>query len=72
MDVVYIPPYPEPDKKPIHLLNLESWEDKPEPPLLNKSDFYSVSQSSIFLKGVFAKNERGYRLNAIKSAYDRY
>ena len=24
------------------------------------------------LKGVFAKNERGYRLNAIKSAFDRY
>ena len=24
------------------------------------------------LKGVFAKNERGYRLTAIKSAFDRY
>ena len=24
------------------------------------------------LKGVFAKNERGYKLNAIKSAFDRY
>ena len=24
------------------------------------------------LKGVFAKNERGFRLNAIKSAFDRY
>ena len=47
VDVVYIPPYPEPDKKPIHLPNLESWEDKPGPPLLNKSDFYSVSQPFI-------------------------
>jgi len=28
--------------------------------------------SMVFLKGVFAKNERGYRLNAIKSAFDRY
>ena len=26
----------------------------------------------IKLKGVFAKNERGYRPNAIKSAFDRY
>ena len=25
-----------------------------------------------FLKGVFAKTERGYRLNAIKNAFDRY
>ena len=25
-----------------------------------------------YLKGVFAKNEMGYRLNAIKSAFDRY
>ena len=24
-----------------------------------------------FLKGVFAKNDRGYRLNAIKSAFNR-
>jgi len=25
-----------------------------------------------FLKRVFVKNERGYRLNAIKSPFDRY
>ena len=25
-----------------------------------------------WLKGVFAKNEKGYRLNAIKSAFDRH
>ena len=28
--------------------------------------------TSLTLKGVFAKNEREYRLNAIKSAFDRY
>ena len=28
--------------------------------------------SEAILEGVFAKNERGYRLNAIKSAFDCY
>ena len=28
-----------------------------------------ISKVKIFLKGVFAKNERGYRLNAIKKRF---
>ena len=29
-------------------------------------------KKSLLLKGMFAKYERAYRLNAIKSAFDRY
>ena len=31
----------------------------------------NFNSALFFLKGVFAKNERGYRLTAIKSAFDR-
>ena len=32
----------------------------------------SMLNPLLFLKGVCAKNERGYRLSTIKSAFDRY
>ena len=43
-------------------------------PFWSKAAMYihSTSHLCASLKRVFAKNERGYRLNAIKSAFDRY
>ena len=40
----------------------------------HKQEWTKTGQSidHLNLKGVFAKNELGYRLNAIKSAFDRY
>ena len=39
-------------------------------PLLQKSiEIHVFANLSFFLKGVFAKNERGYRLNAIKKRF---
>ena len=35
----------------------------------NKSEQFKTSKNTPSLKGVFAKNERGYRLNAIKKRF---
>ena len=48
-----------------HILNLISWT------LNSKKKIRSMQKSyqNFLLKGVFAKNERGYRLNAIKKRF---
>ena len=40
--------------------------------ILDILEDYITPEQVFPLKGVFAKNERGYRFNAIKSAFDRY
>ena len=40
--------------------------------MLGEKQIAADLKKSLLLKGMFAKFERGFRLNAIKSAFDRY